>query len=665
VKSKIVGLLVFLTFEVIVGGQLAGIIRAIKYKKIALTDFMAHPGQALSFRYYAEIGTPDPITMILFALIAWTILTGLKGIFSGRIRSRGNYDEVPEFGSGGTARFLTDQEIKQVFYQTQNGVPLGSLKPGPKDKNGDHFVSFKKDGTYATLPPEMGKNENMYIVGPSGSNKTVSLVLPMITRAIKLGESIVATDLKGELHALTRKDLEANGYTVYALDFIQRLRGNHWNAIMSLAAEEEDEIRKTANAFVQGSKVAKGKTGNADPLWEEAEENILAALIGYVLQLYPKKDHTFESVIKVLHKLKDSDLSADLFEMNGITGAPLSWYNDFLLTADSDKMRASILGGLATNLSRLSTKGLKAMISKSDFRFEDIATDKIAIFIMIPPNDKTFASFITVFWQQFLDKTYNYGFTKGGTLPRPIRAILEEKYNIGKISTLPQVASTSRSLGLKLNIIYQDMVQPEDQYGKIWESIAGNCDTWVVLGCNDNTTAQYISKKLGPTTVKVQNTSATKDGSQMFGKKSASESFSYQQRDLMTPHEVQNLPLDQLIVFRRGKDPALLYKVQYQHWKYRFCPPTPYEELPYLDGLDPALSKRSSDREEYKTSMQKTDVLFHSLRENPEEMKEQLADVEAEQEMGEADPSGENEKRKEEETEDRSLTMNDLLGKSS
>ncbi|MVP02135.1 VirD4-like conjugal transfer protein, CD1115 family [Paenibacillus lutrae] len=605
-KHRWIQLGAFLSFEFAIGAQLAGMIRSVRYGDTKLSDLLNDPMIGLSLDHYKDTFQVDPLNALLYGLMGWTALSGIKYALSGRISVQENYEEAPEFGSGGTARWMTKEEIKDMYYQSQSGIPLGSIEPGPKDKKGTRFIPFKKEGKYATLSPEEGKNENVFILGPSGSNKTVSIVLPMITKAMMLGESIVVTDLKGELHDMTRKDLEKNGYRVFVLDFIKRMRGNHWNAIMSLHADEEDDIRKTANAFVQGSKVAKGKSGSSDPLWEEAEENILAALMGYVLQLYPKEEHTFENVIKVLHSLKDAELSEDLFEMNGVTGAPLSWYNDFLLTADSDKMRASIIGSLATNLSKLASKGLKAMISKNDFAFEDLAKQKTAIFIMIPPNDKTFASFITVFWQQMFDKLYNFAFEHSGSLPTKVRCILEEKANIGKIGTLKEVLSTSRSLGLKINIVYQDINQPKDQYGEGWETLAGNCDTWIVLGCNDNTSADYLSKKIGKTTVKVQNTSHSKDGDQLLEKKSSTESYSYQQRELLTPDEVQRFGKDRLIVLPNGMNPVFLYKIQYQHWKYRFCDSSPYFDLPLLNGLREQVNNDHSSipfNEEVKTEM--------------------------------------------------------------
>ena len=86
-------------------------------------------------------------------------------------------------------------------------------------------------------------------------------------------------------------------------------------------------------------------------------------------------------------------------------------------------------------------------------------------------------------------------------------------------------------------------------YKDDYETIIGNCDTSICLGTNEQTTAEYFSKKLGVGTI------TTKSSSFQVGKQGGTTSRQQTKRELMLPDEIMTMPFNKCIVMMRGIDP--------------------------------------------------------------------------------------------------------------
>ena len=64
-----------------------------------------------------------------------------------------------------------------------------------------------------------------------------------------------------------------------------------------------------------------------------------------------------------------------------------------------------------------------------------------------------------------------------------------------------QILSVMRSRNMFVTIILQNMAQLKALFKKEWESIAGNCDSFLYLGGNERSTHEYVSKMLGKETI--------------------------------------------------------------------------------------------------------------------------------------------------------------------
>ena len=111
---------------------------------------------------------------------------------------------------------------------------------------------------------------------------------------------------------------------------------------------------------------------------------------------------------------------------------------------------------------------------------------------------------------------------------------MDEFANVALPDEFDKLLSTMRSREISVSIIIQNLAQLKALFEKQWESIVGNCDEFLYLGGNEQSTHEYVSKLLGKETIDT-NTYGRSRG------RNGSYSTNYQLtgRELMTPDEVR------------------------------------------------------------------------------------------------------------------------------
>lgn len=111
---------------------------------------------------------------------------------------------------------------------------------------------------------------------------------------------------------------------------------------------------------------------------------------------------------------------------------------------------------------------------------------------------------------------------------------MDEFANISLPDDFDKILSVMRSRGVSVSIIIQNLAQLKALFEKQWESIVGNCDEFLYLGGNEQSTHKYVSELLGKETIDT-NTYGKSRG------RNGSYSTNYQisGRELMTTDEVR------------------------------------------------------------------------------------------------------------------------------
>ena len=73
--------------------------------------------------------------------------------------------------------------------------------------------------------------------------------------------------------------------------------------------------------------------------------------------------------------------------------------------------------------------------------------------------------------------------------------------NVALPDDFDKLLATMRSREISVSIILQNLAQLKALFDKQWESIVGNCDTFLYLGGNEQSTHEYVSKLLGKQTI--------------------------------------------------------------------------------------------------------------------------------------------------------------------
>ena len=204
-------------------------------------------------------------------------------------------------------------------------------------------------------------------------------------------------------------------------------------------------------------------------------------------------------------------------------------YNTFLKgTGETEK---SIIITTGVHLAPLQVREVRRILSGDDIHLESLDEGKRVVYLELPDTNATFGFLASVFYQCLFETLVRKAdHADGGRLGRDVHCLLDEFANIGKIPNFVRLIATIRSRGISCSIILQTVSQGKSLYKDDWETIAGNCDSWLFLGGNEASTTKTISDRLGDQTIDVIETSETKGTNGSW-----SRSIRKNARKLLTP----------------------------------------------------------------------------------------------------------------------------------
>ena len=416
-------------------------------------------------------------------------------------------------------------------------------------------------------------NGNILICGGSGAGKTFYEVKPNLMQ-MPHNCSFICTDPKGEILRSCGQMLKDNGYNVRVVNLLEMDKSDCYNPF-SYIREETDVVKLITNLI--SNTTPKGATPS-DPFWEKAEGLFLQAIFYYVwLEVKPAK-RNFETVLKLLGEaeVKEQgkpsrlDMRMKFLEENNKLGAShpaVKQYNKCMRGA-GDTVRSIIISA-NSRLAFLENKQVLRMLSRDELNLAEIGTGvnkdpnkKTALFCVIPDSDKSYNFIIGMLYTQiFQELYYQADFKYGGRLPIHVTFMLDEFANVALPDDFCSLLSTMRSREISSIIIIQNFAQLKALFKDTWETIPGNCDTFIYLGGNEQSTHKYVSELLGKGTIDKKSSGETK-GRQG----SSSRNYDVLGRELFTPDEVRKLDNKKCILFIRGFDPIMDNKyIPFQH----------------------------------------------------------------------------------------------------
>ena len=540
------------------------------------------------FQNWFALFTPYGLGVTAVVVLLICLITK-KGyiFFSGYkfIRDPRGFDILPD-ATHGSSGFLTEKEMAEFLEvgpaKSVTGMMLGKVKRHEDDP--EEYASYV---AHRMIP---GNNNNLLCIGAPGSGKSRGLIIPFLLgcaqrssdSSLKSPESVIVTDPKGELFEKMSPYFREKGFNVKAINFLDMAHSDGWNCLYSLDTETQ-LVQTVANTIIQNTSGPK----EADDFWSRAELNLLMALIHYVCNLKDEKGNLLPieqrglgDVYRMLAEKSINDINRTLAELPA--DHPAKGHHGLFLKA-RENLWGNIAIGLGNRLAIFQNPLVDKITRNHDVDLLEPGKKPCAYFVIISAQDSAYRFLSSLFFSLAFPRLSDYARLEcGGRLPVLVNFVLDEFCNIGYMDGISDVFNSVRGFNMSCQVVVQSLSQWAEKYpGKDWENQLNTFDQTLYMGCNDLTSAEYISKKCGKVTISVTNNQMPLQPlfSPVYSStRSYSQTRSNTQRDLMQPDEILRLDTNKCIALFNHHKPALLYKL------------TP-EELLGFSGLSPCRVK--------------------------------------------------------------------------
>ena len=438
----------------------------------------------------------------------------------------------------------------------------GSVNKKYADKKKDENKLLTQNVAIGLDGRKHRRNLNVLVCGGSGAGKTRFYAKPNIMNA---NTSFVVLDPKGELLRDTGNLLKEKGYEVKVLDLIDMEKSHCYNPFVYLHSDDDIQ-RLTTNLFKNTT--PKGSQ-TQDPFWDQTAAMLLKALVSYLHYEAPPDEQNFPMVMEMI---RAGDVKEDNEEYQSVLDElferleernpehiALKYYRAY--HSGSAKTLKSIQISLVSRLEKFNLDSLAGITQTDEMELGNIGEKKTAVFAVIPDNDSSFNFIVGMLYTQLFQQLYYQADSiHGGRLPVHVHFVMDEFANVALPDEFDKLLSTMRSREISVSIIIQNLAQLKALFEKQWESIVGNCDEFLYLGGNEQSTHEYVSKLLGKETIDT-NTYGRSRG------RNGNYSTNYQLagRELMTPDEVRMLDNKYALLFIRGERPIQDLKYDILH----------------------------------------------------------------------------------------------------
>lgn len=496
-------------------------------------------------------------------------------------------DFMKDVPRGDSTRYLRAQKVPQArWMRLTDMVASLDLAYDPRNPGAKILI-----GALGSKLLGVADDRHLLTVAGSRSGKSVGL----ISNLMFYKGSILATDPKGELASLTAKRREAMGQRIRVLDpfGISGPSTEKWRA----SYNPLDVLKMGSATFLEDAaliaeSIVVQSPDQKDPHWDDSAKNFIEGVIVHVATASQHADSRHlirvrELLKKALWVLPENEeetakpgkrkakpvlflemmrnaerLEADP-ETSDIGSAVMAAALDFYGKSETE------ISGVHSTVNRhtkfLDYSAFRKVLQHSDFDLRSLKADPagMSVYLCFPATRVELSKrWMRLFVNQMLD-----AMEREKTKPAvPVLACLDEFPVLGYMKQLETAAGQIASFDVKLWVVLQDWNQGKALYGERWETFAGNAGLMQFFGNNDQTTTEYISKRLGKTQVEVARTGEVAQDQQSKGLSGRSETIELY--DLLTPDEItrqfaRDDRLKRQLVMLAGRHPLMIQRVVY------------------------------------------------------------------------------------------------------
>ena len=423
------------------------------------------------------------------------------------------------------------------------------------------------------------RNANAIVFGASGAGKSRFFLKPNILQA---NGCFIVTDPSGDIMQGLGGFLKLMGYTVKCFNVQDMTESCRFNPLYYV--RKTTDIPIIVNTLIENTRGENVKPGGGDPFWDKATQSLLCAIIGYLFEVCPIEQRNFANVLEILNMAQidegatefgDNDFDKLFKELGKADPSSYAYLNYKVFKQAPAKTALNVLISTGVLLSQyIGIHEFNNLTFKDELELDKIGDEKYALFLNIPQEDTTYSWITAMLYSTVFRLMYAKGNKRmkdegldNPELKIPVRFLIDECANVGKIPNLDKILATCRKYRLSVVPIFQNYSQVVQVYGKeIANNIISNCDTFVFLGGSDDETLKIVCNHLGKETVQTLSYGNSKG-------KMASTSVNKQSvgKELMSRINVEQMSNAMCLVFIRALKPFKVHKYKLEeHPNYRY-----------------------------------------------------------------------------------------------
>lgn len=476
----------------------------------------------------------------------------------------------------------------------ESGVAPRALWTAPANIGREPFWAYERGkvflGGVGDTPIGVKDNRHLLTVAGTRAGKGVSSIIPNL---LLYPGSVAVIDPKGENATITAErrgkgeNIPEGGlsHAVYVIDPFRvadvpdeyRAGFDPFAALNPHDLNFIDDCGSIADALI----VAPHSQTNS--FWNGAARNVLRGFIAWVAAAEGIKHRNINELRRLLYlppvmeseeevseDISDEDvmesfddLLVDMITSDEVAyGVPAEAAS--MLAGMDPRERGSVMATIHQNITFLSSPPMAKTLSGLN-RSPDLKRWKfggVSIYLCLPARMMHLHSRFFRLFINLLLGAVEYDRREPSI---PALMLLDEMHVLGHMSSLETAAGLMAGYGVRIWSIWQDLNQLEHLYGKRWETFMGNSGVLQFFGLNDHRTLEYVSRRLGQSSMLSVNRGVD-HGGHATARGEISESRSIQGTPLLSPEEVSYFfsrqSGNQLLLFP-GADPIFI-----DRWRY-------------------------------------------------------------------------------------------------
>lgn len=362
------------------------------------------------------------------------------------------------------------------------------------DDGGLLLGEFVTEG--GAVPLSYKGDRHLLTVSPTRSGKGSTALVPNL---LTYEGSMLVIDPKGENAMMTAQRRREMGQKVYVVEawMITASAGLEPSRFNPLDWLELGDMDMTENAMLLADALIVPSQSH-ESFWDEEAKALLQGLILYIATDKSEAGNRTLARLRDLLMLDQKDMNK-LFKLMEQSPHHIVASTGARSLQKDEKLLSSVISTAQSHTHFLDSGRIRESLSASDFRFEDLKTEAMTIYLVLPADRlQTFSRWLRLLVQQAI--TVNARNIEIQP-EKPIIFMLDEMGALGNLTMVEQAFSLMAGYGFQLWGVVTDLSLLKKHYGDGWQTFIANAGALQYFGSRDAESSEAFSVMCGSTTV--------------------------------------------------------------------------------------------------------------------------------------------------------------------